>query len=145
MTKKTKNKRKTLIKKIDTIFSQYIRLKYSDKDWICLCVSCDAEKYRKDMHNAHFISRWRHNTRRDEDNCRPACAKCNSFSPEMHMRNFTVYQMDRLGRHEFDKLTARGEEDKSWKISEMEELLEFYRLSVDALIKNYPTKIRNDA
>ena len=42
-----KPKRKTLIKKLDTVFSEYIRRKYADKKGIVSCYTCGKKAYWK--------------------------------------------------------------------------------------------------
>ena len=74
-----KPKRKTLIKKLDTVFSEYIRRKYADKKGIVSCYTCGKKAYWKGegMQNGHFISRRSRILRWDERNCRPQCYSCN--------------------------------------------------------------------
>lgn len=74
-----KVKRKTLIKKLDAIFSEYIRRKHADKNGIVKCYTCNKKAYWKGegMQNGHFISRSSRILRWREDNCRPQCYACN--------------------------------------------------------------------
>lgn len=71
--------RKNLIKKLDKIFSEYIRLKYADKNGIVSCYTCGKKAYWKGegMQNGHFISRRSRILRWDERNCRSQCYSCN--------------------------------------------------------------------
>lgn len=48
--------------------------------------------------------------------------------------------MDRLGRDGFDELILKGNEPRNWKIRELEEMIEFYKVSVEALLRNFPHK-----
>jgi len=74
-----KVKRKTLVKKLDAIFSEYIRRKYADKNGIVKCYTCNKKAYWKGegMQNGHFISRSSRILRWRQDNCRPQCYACN--------------------------------------------------------------------
>tara|TARA_R100000988_G_scaffold99614_1_gene69071 strand:+ start:907 stop:1302 length:396 start_codon:yes stop_codon:yes gene_type:complete len=74
-----KAKRKTLVKKLDAIFSEYIRRKYADKKGFVKCYTCNKKAYWKGegMQNGHFISRSSRILRWREDNCRPQCYACN--------------------------------------------------------------------
>ena len=74
-----KPKRKTIIKKLDAIFSEYIRRKHADKNGIVKCYTCNKKAYWKGegMQNGHFISRSSRILRWREDNCRPQCYACN--------------------------------------------------------------------
>ena len=74
-----KVKRKTLVKKLDAIFSEYIRRKHADKNGIVKCYTCNKKAYWKGegMQNGHFISRKSRILRWDERNCRSQCYSCN--------------------------------------------------------------------
>jgi Bacteriophage Lambda NinG protein len=72
--KKTAPSLSKLKKKLDAIFSQYIRLKHPAK-----CYTCGLRKNRKHLQCGHFISRSYLVTRFDENNCRPQCVGCNMF------------------------------------------------------------------
>ena len=74
-----KVKRKTLVKKLDAIFSEYIRRKYADKNGIVKCYTCNKKAYWKGegMQNGHFISRKSRILRWKDSNCRPQCYSCN--------------------------------------------------------------------
>ena len=57
MKKKPKAKTKSwYVKKLDKVFSEYIRQKYADSFGMVSCFTCDARKHWKDMQNGHFIS-----------------------------------------------------------------------------------------
>jgi hypothetical protein len=66
-----------LKKKLDTIFSIYIRLKYADQDLNVKCFTCDKVYHYKKIQNGHFYSRGILSLRYDEQNCRPQCYGCN--------------------------------------------------------------------
>jgi len=77
-----KVKRKSLIKKLDTLFSLYIRLKSANKKGFVKCYTCGVKKYwEKDyMQCGHFISRRHYILRWSEKNARPQCYGCNVMS-----------------------------------------------------------------
>lgn len=71
--KKTKKKSKSLSKykkKLDAVFSKFIRAKYQKT-----CYTCGASG--KTLQCGHFVSRMYLATRWEEDNCRPQCVGCN--------------------------------------------------------------------
>ena len=70
--------RSKLVKKLDTVFSQYIRLKNSI-DGISTCFTCGKKDNWKKLQNGHFQSRRHYSTRWDEINCQVQCAGCNVF------------------------------------------------------------------
>lgn len=63
----------------DRIFSDFIKVKKSDKNWICTCITCSVKTFwsDKDMQNGHFKSRSFRKYRFNIDNCRPQCKVCN--------------------------------------------------------------------
>lgn len=72
-----------LKKKLDTVFSQYIRQKYADEDGMVKCYTCSTVKHWKEMQNGHWIPRHNLATRFDENNCRVQCVACNMFQKGM--------------------------------------------------------------
>ena len=70
--------RSKLVKKLDSIFSQYIRQKNS-VDGIAECFTCGKKDHWKKLQNGHFQSRRHYITRWDEINCQVQCAGCNVF------------------------------------------------------------------
>lgn len=67
-----------LKKKLDKIFSQYVRHKYAKRGYVS-CYTCDKVYMISEMQNGHFVSRANLATRYDERNCRPQCIGCNIF------------------------------------------------------------------
>lgn len=61
----------------DRVFSQYIRLRYSDREGNCSCVTCGKKMYWKDAQNGHYRSRSCLKYRFNERNCHPQCYNCN--------------------------------------------------------------------
>ena len=78
---KTKKKpsRSKLVKKLDTIFSQYIRLREADSSGFVECFTCGKKDHWKKLQNGHFQSRRHYATRWDERNCQVQCVGCNMF------------------------------------------------------------------
>lgn len=70
--------RKSLIAKLDTVFSTYIRRRYSMND-ISKCVTCGKKDHWSKLQCGHFMSRKHMSTRWNEDNCQVQCAGCNVF------------------------------------------------------------------
>ena len=68
-----------LKKKLDTVFSRYIRLSYADKNGYCKCYTCSTVKHWKQIQNGHWIPRNILGSRFSENNCRPQCVGCNMY------------------------------------------------------------------
>ena len=130
------NKRESismLTKKLDKIFSEYIRRKYSDKDWMITCISCDKKLPWKESHNCHWIGRGNKQYRFDEDNCRPWCAGCNTFNQEFHQRIFTIRQIERLGKDIVDIMIDNTKYIYKLGKTELKELIEEYKIKLNNL------------
>lgn len=124
---KKKITRSKLVKKLDAIFSQYVRLYYSKKG-ICTCYTCWEKLPRNKIQNWHFISRGNYKYRRDIDNCKTQCIACNIFKHGNYIE-YTTRMIDEYGRDKIDKMKSDKE---LFKIStpEIEELIEYYTKQV---------------
>lgn len=73
------------IKKLDAVFSKYIRRKYADSRGMVECFTCRQKKKVEAMHAGHFMSRaaystrWLHDEENGLTNVQPQCPKCNLF------------------------------------------------------------------
>ena len=63
-----KPKRKTLINKLDRIFSEYIRKRDADKKGFVRCITSNKKYHYTEVDAGHFISRKEMATRWHEDN-----------------------------------------------------------------------------
>lgn len=79
MKKKKSLTRQDLIKKLDSVFSTFIRLRDCNEKGIVVCPLCWTKTPRKKAQNMHFISRWVMKYRFDEKNCHAWCMRCNVF------------------------------------------------------------------
>ncbi len=75
-TAKRKITRTQLIKKADTLASQYVRQFYA-KDGVLKCYTCDHYAEIKKMQNGHWVVRQYKYVRWHLDNMRPQCYACN--------------------------------------------------------------------
>lgn len=105
-----------LIKKLDLIFSKYIRIRDADKNGICRCVTCSKRFFWKEGDAGHFVHRDRKATRFDTRNCHAQCSYCNRFrSGNQYLHgeaidricgNGTAAILQALGRARGTKITA---------------------------------------
>lgn len=93
----------SLIRKADTVTSEYIRRKYADSNGFLTCVTCGQKLHWKQAHCAHYIERAAKATRWLEENLHPACPSCNVFRKEFHKREYTLYIIDMYGREKIDE------------------------------------------
>ena len=109
-----------LVKKLDTVFSIYIRRRYAIDD-IAKCVTCGKEDHWKSLQCGHFMSRKHLSTRWDEDNCQVQCAGCNVFRYGEQYK-FSLY----LGNNLAEQLHIKSKEVCKFTEVELQELIQHY-------------------
>lgn len=122
MTKK-KLTRSKLVKKLDAVFSQYVRLSASDKDGNCVCITCGKVAHWKGEGQSagHFQSRRHYATRWDERNVAVQCAGCNVFRYGEQYK-FSLY----LGKKLSQELLDTSRIITKFTSAELEEMVEHY-------------------
>ena len=75
-----------LIKKLDKVFSEYVRLKNSNESGYCQCITCGKINHWKDIDCGHYIGRKHIATRFSEMNCAPQCTWCNKYMEGQHFK-----------------------------------------------------------
>ena len=119
--------RKTLITKLDKVFSEYIRRKDAKND-IATCVTCGKKDHWKKLQNGHFMSRKHYATRWDEDNVGVQCSACNVFRyGEQYL--FAKY----LGAEKADMLLSKSRETVKFPDWEIQEMIDLYKTKISLL------------
>ncbi len=106
VTKKKKKKKSTKVlkKKAWDLLSKIIRLKYSDENGYCSCVTCGVTKHWSKLQAGHFIPKAQGNSVYFlEENIHPQCVYCNMFQGGS-LTNYTLYMIDTYGRDEVERL-----------------------------------------
>ena len=70
--------RKGLVKKLDRVFSEYIRTRYAMGGMV-RCVTCNTIKHWKEVDEGHFCGRRHYSTRWHPTNVQVQCKSCNGF------------------------------------------------------------------
>ena len=123
--------RKSLVEKLDKIFSIYIRRKDAIDD-IATCVTCGKKEHWSKLQNGHFMSRRHYNTRWDEDNCHVQCAGCNVFrAGEIYL--YTKYLCAKFDNNFPDMLYAKSNETVKFADVDLIQLIEYYTDKVNSL------------
>lgn len=140
-TKKRQPNRNTLIKKLDEVFSKFIRLRDSDANGYCRCISCGRVHYWKDIQNGHYMSRRYLSTRFDEMNCNAQCVACNIFN----QGNIQMYRQNlikKIGEKNVDYLEYKAKGiTKKWSCFELEQLIKYYSVLVKKLSEEKGIKV----
>lgn len=123
--------RSKLVKKLDTIFSQYIRLKNS-VDEKATCFTCGKVDHWKKLQNGHFQSRKHYSTRWDEKNCQVQCAGCNVFKYGEQYK-FSVNLDAKYGEGTAEDLSIKAQQIVKISNFELEEMIKKYKSLVDSM------------
>jgi 5-methylcytosine-specific restriction endonuclease McrA len=116
-----KPSRKTIVNKLDKVFSEYIRRRYT-KNGIAECVTCGKKDHWKNLQAGHFMSRKHYATRWDEENVEVQCMACNVYRyGEQYL--FAKH----LGQEKADELLAKSRTMVKLKDWELEEMIEKYK------------------
>lgn len=116
-----KPSRKTIVTKLDKVFSEYIRRRYA-KNGIAECVTCGKKDHWKNLQAGHFMSRKHYATRWDDENVQVQCSACNVFRDgEQYL--FAKY----LGIEKADMLFAKSRESVKFPDWEIQEMIEKYK------------------
>lgn len=125
-------KRSKVVKDLDAIFSQYIRLKESDEYGYCICVTSGQKMFWTEAQCGHFVSRGKYPTRWDETNCHPQSVYSNIFLKGDYI-NYTIYMIDRYGREYVDELIDRSKQSVKIPTNELIEKISYYKTEVERI------------
>ena len=116
--------RKSLVIKLDTVFSQYIRRKDAI-DEIATCVTCGKKDHWSKLQNGHWASRRHYSTRWDEQNCNVQCAGCNVFrAGEIYL--YTKYLCSQYGENFPEELYIKSQKTVKFADVDLIEMIEYY-------------------
>lgn len=122
--------RSKLVKKLDSVFSQYIRLKDADEFGNATCFTCGKVDHWKKLQNGHFQSRKHYSTRWLEQNCQVQCAGCNVFRYGEQFI-FSKYLDEKYGDGTSEELYYKAKEIIKLADFELEEMILKYKSFVD--------------
>lgn len=115
--------RSKLVKKLDVVFSQYVRLSNADSRGMCKCVTCGKVGHWKTggIQAGHFISRKHYSTRWNEDNVKPQCVACNVYRAGEQYK-YSLY----LGSNLSDELYQKSQIITKFTNVELQEMIDYY-------------------
>lgn len=121
-----------LVKKLDTIFSVFIRLR-DTQDGVAKCITCSVALPPKEMQCGHFVTRAAAATRWSEQNTAAQCGKCNCFrGGESYLFGLEIDK--KYGKGTADMLQIKRhntfKKERIW----MEMLIQEYKQKVEALL-----------
>ena len=125
---KKKLTRSKLVKKLDKIFSIYIRNRDADKNGTCTCITCDRKFYWKNIQAGHFMSRKHYSTRWDERNVYSQCSRCNVFNAGEQYK-YSLF----LGKETAEDLLQKSRQIIRYTDADLEELILLYQDKIKLL------------
>ena len=123
--KRKKLSRGKIVKKLDSIFSQYIRRR-DVKESIAECFTCGKKDDWKRLQCGHFQSRRFYSTRWDETNCQVQCAGCNVFRFGEQFK-FSVNLDNKFGKGTSQRLEVKAREIVKIPTFELEDMIKHYQ------------------
>ena len=120
-----KKTRSQVVKKLDAVFSEYIRRRYAKND-IATCVTCGKQDHWKKLQAGHFQSRKHYATRWDETNVQVQCSGCNVFRWGEQYK-FSKWLDANKGEGASEGLAEKANQIVKFTTNELEEMIEEYK------------------
>ena len=111
---------KSLKRKLDRVFSLYIRQRDHGK-----CYTCGVKRDIREMDAGHYIKRGHYATRYDERNVHCQCRACNRFKGGM-MDEYAVHLLKDYGPNILNELNRLKHTIKKFTIKELQEKIKYY-------------------
>ncbi len=131
MAKRKKPTRSKLVKKLDILFSQFVRVSNADKNGYCTCVTCGKKGHWKDgsIQAGHFMSRKHYSTRWDIRNVKPQCVGCNMFKSGEQYK-YSIY----LGSELSNELYLQSNKIVKFSNDDLQEMIDRYSTELKRLV-----------
>jgi hypothetical protein len=113
-------------KKINVVFSEYIRRSHADAHGYVRCCSCGLRMHWKDSQAGHYRKRGFGPTCYDERNVHPQCKRCNCFL-DGNESAYAAYLVKRYGPDIIVSLYEKSTQPWKWRVTEMREVLQHYK------------------
>ena len=127
-----------MIKKLDTIFSQFVRLRDTDDNGYGRCITCGETFHYKDLECGHFRKCRHKTTRWLEENAHAQCFECNRKD------DLAAYMIAMLNLHGMDvaaDIIEKSKVDYKFIQEDYEQMYKHYRAKVKELLKDKMFKI----
>ena len=119
--------RKSLVTKLDAVFSQYIRRRNAVND-IAECITCSKKDHYKKLQCGHFMSRRHYSTRWDENNVGVQCYGCNITNQGQQFK-FSLY----LGNKLSSEMYVKSHKTVKFADVDLIDMIEFYTAKINSL------------
>lgn len=114
----------------DHVYSKYIRIKETDRNGYCTCVTCGVVRKWDDRIDAgHCFSRDNRAIRFDDRNVHPQCRRCNRFQSGQVAR-YMIYMRKRYGQDALDELDAKSRLTKQFTLDDLKAWVKEWRKEI---------------
>ena len=121
-----------LTKKLDKVFSAYIRLRDAMPNGCFRCISCGQIKRFEQGDCGHYHSRIHMATRWEPDNCHMECRACNRASAD-HLIGYRRNLIEKIGLDRVNRLEMMAHSHKHWLNFELQEKIDYFTAEVKRL------------
>lgn len=121
-----------LTKKLDKVFSAYIRLRDAMPNGCFRCISCGQIKRFEQGDCGHYHSRTHMGTRWEPDNCNMECRSCNRVSSD-HLIGYRRNLIEKIGFDRVNRLEVLARSSKHWQDFELKDKIEYFTREVKRL------------
>ena len=116
--------------------SRYIRIKYSDSNGYCSCVTCGLTKHYKEMQAGHFIPQAQGNAVRFcEENVHPQCYRCN-INLGGNIVEYYEYMREMYGEEKILELRQLSKTTVKYTVKDLQEIEAYYRQALTDLVEH---------
>jgi hypothetical protein len=129
----------SLEKKLDQVFSQYVRRSHADEGGTVKCVTCPRLLFWKEADCGHWIKRQHRSVRWDERNVAPQCTRCNHFQGGAQ-DEFSAHIISVHGIETHQELIRLKHEVRKFSRTDLEELIVEYKTKLSELDNNQGEK-----
>lgn len=126
------------VKKLDAVFSQYVRKFHADKYGLCTCITCGVQREVKSMHAGHFMSRscystrWLHVPEEGLVNVLPQCPKCNLYDSNQNYK-YGLALDAKYGKGTAERIYNMSKETKKYSLQDIVDMRKHYKKLLDEL------------
>lgn len=126
--------RQTLIRKLDEVFSLYVRLRDSKEFRFeyFRCPTCGKVKPFEQADCCHYVKRSCMALRWSEMNCHIGCRHCNRYL-DGNLLEYRKWMVKKYGEQKVDLLEASRHRIKKWSAFELEEMIKYYKQQIDTI------------
>jgi hypothetical protein len=134
--RKTQKKRQksmaALVEDAAKLLQRLVRLKASDGNGFCRCVTCGKVDHYKNMQGGHFIERRKTSVKLVEENINPQCEYCNQWGMKKAstVLAYNDWMIDMHGADFVDDLKRQSRQVRKYSRGEVEDMIADFKARI---------------